>query len=209
GIGADSRRKSQLSRTQGLAVDALLNSGIPATVLESAVIYGVGDAFTTMLAGLARLAPFVAVPGNGRSRFEPIHAVDVAQAAVNALDIPKTIDGRFQIAGPQVLTLDEIIHHLLDVTAMRRTLLHVPLPVMRPLVRILQSILSEPPATIALLDLLALDILAEPNDLYWLIEGKPKRFRENTSYLQDITANQVLEILLGRKDRRGQPPEYS
>ena len=202
GIGADSRRTSSLSRTQGLAAEAVLGAGIPATVLEAGVIYGHGDAFTTMLAGLARVSPIVVVPGDGRARFEPISAWDVAAAAVNALDMPETIGKRYQIVGPRVITLDQIYDHLLRAMGARRLKLHVPVSLLRPAVRLMSRFLPEPPVTAALLDLLALDILAKENATELLTGGRPLRFTENLTHIRHVTAGRFLAIIFGRQDRR-------
>ena len=64
GLGADTNRPYPLARTQGTGVDYLMRSGIPYTVLESSVIFGNGDEFLNTLAGLARIPPFMIVPGD-------------------------------------------------------------------------------------------------------------------------------------------------
>lgn len=202
GIGGDSRSAFPLPRTQGLAADAVLGSGLPATVLEAGVIYGRGDAFVTALAGLARLSPVVVVPGSGRARFEPISCEDVAGAAVNALDMPEAAGQRFRIAGPEVLTLDQVYDLILLVLRLRRIKLHVPMALLRPLVRLMDGLLPEPPVTSSLLDLLELDILAEENGCSTLLGREPRRFHEGLAYANEVTAARFLSITLGRRDRR-------
>src|SRR5690349_2549976 len=71
GLGADANKPYPLARTQGMGVDYLMRSGISYTVLEASVIFGPGDEFINTLAGLARIPPFMVVPGNGQSRFQP------------------------------------------------------------------------------------------------------------------------------------------
>ncbi len=202
GIGADSRRSSPLSRTQGLAAEAILGSGLPSTVLEAGVIFGHGDAFTTMLAGLARVSPVVVVPGNGKARFEPISARDVAAAAVNALEMPEMAGRRLKIVGPEVLTLDRIYDLLLERIGARRLKLHLPVRLLRPAVYLMGRFLPEPPVTTALLDLLELDILAKENASSKLLGRSPLRFGENLGHLEGVTAGRFLAIIFGRQDRR-------
>ncbi len=204
GIGADSRRTSPLSRTQGLAAEAVLSADIPATVLEAAVVYAPGDAFTTMLTGLARVVPVVVVPGDGQARFEPISARDVASAAVNALDKPETIGKRYQIGGPEVLTLDQIYDQLLETAGMKRLKLHVPANFLRPAVVLMSRFLPEPPVTPALLDLLELDLLARDNATEMLLDRPARVLAENLDYVREVTAGQFLSIVFGRRDRRGE-----
>jgi uncharacterized protein YbjT (DUF2867 family) len=203
-IGADPRRTVPLSRTQGLAAEAVMGSGLPATVLESGVIYGEGDAFTSMLTGVARVSPAVIIPGDGQARFEPISAFDVANAAVNALDMPETEDERYQIAGPEVLTLNEVYEILLAKIDARRIRLHLPPGLLRPVVALMDRFFPEPPITTALLDLLGLDLLARDNALEMLLGQPPLRFTENLGHLDTFTGGDFLAIILGKKDRRGE-----
>jgi nucleoside-diphosphate-sugar epimerase len=203
-IGADPRRTIPLSRTQGLAAEAVMGSGLPATVLEAGVVYGEGDAFTSMLTGVARISPAVIIPGDGQARFEPISAFDVAEAAANALDMPETEDERYQIAGPEVLTLNEVYEILLAKIDARRLRLHLPPALLRPVVALMDRFLPEPPITTALLDLLGLDLLARDNALEGLLGRPPLRFTENLSHLDTFTGGDFLAIILGKKDRRGE-----
>ncbi len=204
GIGADSRRSGVLSRTQGLAADAVMGADIPATVLEAAVIYGRGDAFVSTLTGLARVSPIVIVPGDGKARFEPISGHDVAAAAVNALDAPEAAGQRLQIAGPEVMTLDQVYDVILQTLGIRRPKLHVPVSILRPMVQLMDRALPEPPVTASLLDLLELDLLAQPNAAPWLLGRSPRVFGEQIEYARDMSAGRFLSITLGRRDRRGE-----
>lgn len=207
GIGADSRRSSPLSRTQGLAADAIMSADIPATVLEAGVIYERGDAFTTTLVGLARISPVAIVPGTGRSRFEPISARDVAAAAVNAIDKPETVGKRYQIAGPEVITLDQIYDLLLQVLGVKRPKLHLPTRLLRLPVQVMERFIPTPPVTRALLDLLELDIRARNNAIEMLVGRPPLRFAENIAYARDVTAGDFLRIMFGRMGRGEQVPD--
>lgn len=207
GIGADSRRSSPLSRTQGLAAEAVLSADTPATVLEAGVIYEYGDGFTSTLVGLARISPLVVVPGNGRSRFEPISARDVAAAAVNALDRPETAGKRYQIAGPEVITLDEVYDLLLQQVGIKRPRLHLPTRLLRLPVQLMERFLPRPPVTRALLDLLELDILARDNAIEMLLGRPPRRFAENIAYTRDVTAGVFLRSMFGRKGPREKTPD--
>jgi len=207
GLGADSRRYEPLPRTQGMAAEAALGSGIPATVLEAAVIYGPGDAFVTTLAGLARVSPVTVIPGDGRARFEPISAYDVAEAAVNVLERPDTAGRRYQIGGPEVMTLDEIYQLLLETLEIKRFNLHFSTRLLRPVVNLMDKILPEPPVTTSLMDLLELDILTRDNAAAHLLGRPPRKLAENLAYARQITARQFLSVTFGRQDRRGSAVE--
>ncbi|NJM39682.1 MAG: NAD(P)H-binding protein [Anaerolineae bacterium] len=113
GLGASPMKPYPLAQTQGIGVDYIVNSGVPYTILEASVIFGAGDEFLNTLAGLARIPPFMVVPGDGRSRFQPIAAQDVAACVVRSLSLTEVKNKRLQICGSEELTLEEIIDAIL------------------------------------------------------------------------------------------------
>jgi NADH dehydrogenase len=157
-----------------------------------------------MLTGVARISPVVMIPGDGQARFQPISAFDVGDAAVNALDMPEAVDRRYQIAGPEIVTLDETYDILLATIDARRLRLHLPPAFFRPLAVVMERFFPEPPITTALLELLGLDMLARDNALEMLLGRPPLRFVENLDYLTGFTAGDFAAIMLGQRDRRGE-----
>jgi NADH dehydrogenase len=72
------------------------------------VIFGAGDRFLNLFAGLQRLAPVLPLAG-AACRFQPVWVEDVAEAIVRCLDNPRTAGTIFELAGPDVLTLAELV----------------------------------------------------------------------------------------------------
>jgi NADH dehydrogenase len=116
--------------------------------------------------------------------------------------MPSTVGRRYQIVGPDVITLDKIYDHLLEAMGVRRLRLHLPTSLLRPVVRLMTKLLPEPPVTTALLDLLELDILARENGARMLLGRRPLRFVENLAHVRQVTARRFLAIIFGRQDRR-------
>ena len=84
-------------------------SGLDWTILKPSLQFGEGDGFFNIIADLVRLSPgIVPVPGDGRSRFQPIHGGDVARVVVRCLADPTTIGGTFELGGPRYWTYREI-----------------------------------------------------------------------------------------------------
>jgi NADH dehydrogenase len=103
-------------------------SGLGWTILKPSLQFGEGDGFFNIIAGLVRISPgVVPVPGNGASRFQPIHVADVAAVTLRALDDPTTIGGAFDLGGPRYWTYREITREVL--TALGKKRLVVPMPV--------------------------------------------------------------------------------
>ncbi len=103
-------------------------SGLDWTILKPSLQFGEGDGFFNIVAGLVRISPgLVPVPGNGRSRFQPIHVGDVATVTVRALADPATIGQAYELGGPRYWTYTEITREVLTALGKRRLI--VPMPV--------------------------------------------------------------------------------
>ena len=130
-IGASLHSQSRFFRAKAQAEIAVEESDIETTVFTPSIIYSPGDPWITLLGRLAVL-PVVPISGRGRAVYEPIWSQDAAAAVVGSLEK----DGsdrhrRFELAGPERLSYDDIVRTYLDVRRRRRRLVHVPLPIVR------------------------------------------------------------------------------
>jgi NADH dehydrogenase len=113
------------------------HSGLDWTILKPSLQFGEGDGFFNIVAGLARISPgLMPVPGNGRSRFQPIHTGDVATVVAAALADPATIGQTYELGGPRFWTYREITREVLAALGKRRLI--VPMPVV--LIRLVAGI---------------------------------------------------------------------
>jgi uncharacterized protein YbjT (DUF2867 family) len=132
-IGASLHSQSRFFRAKALAEQAVEESGLETIVFTPSIIYAPGDPWLTLLGRLAVL-PVVPISGRGSAAFEPIWALDAAGAVMSVLDQAARADGehrRFELAGPQRLTYDDIVKVYLEVKGRHRPLVHVPLPLVR------------------------------------------------------------------------------
>jgi uncharacterized protein YbjT (DUF2867 family) len=107
-------------------------SGLDWTILKPSLQFGPGDGFFNIIADLVRLSPgVVPVPGNGGSRFQPIHGGDVAKVIVRAFADDSTIGGTFELGGPRYWTYREITSEVLAAMGKRRVIVPMPLPLIR------------------------------------------------------------------------------
>jgi len=89
------------------------------TVLQPSVIFGREDRFLNLFAHLARILPVIAL-ASPRARFQPVHVGDVARATVAALDDPRTFGQTYQLCGPRVYTLRELVEYVVRTLGLRR-----------------------------------------------------------------------------------------
>lgn len=110
GVGLDSPSRYQRSKARGEEV--LRQAGLALTVLRPSVIFGAGDRFLNLFAQLQAVFPVVPLAG-ASARFQPVWVEDVAQAVVVSLEdsgLPmSTIGQTFECAGPDVLTLADLV----------------------------------------------------------------------------------------------------
>jgi NADH dehydrogenase len=95
-------------RSKGEAELQVLSSGLQVTVFRPSVIFGAGDSFLNMFAKLAKWAPVMPL-ACADAKFQPVWVENVAQAYVHCLDDAASIGQRYDLCGPQVYTLRELV----------------------------------------------------------------------------------------------------
>jgi uncharacterized protein YbjT (DUF2867 family) len=106
GVGAGAPSSYLRSKAQGEAV--LQSTALDLTLLRPSVIFGAGDRLLNLFAQLQSLAPLVPLAG-ADARFQPVWVDDVAEAIVRCLDRDETIGKTYELAGPEVLTLAQLV----------------------------------------------------------------------------------------------------
>ncbi len=115
-LGADVRAPSQYLRSKA-AGETQLRAAAPSsahaqpavTVFRPSVIFGAGDSLTNRFAGLLRLTAGFLPLARAPARFAPIHVLDVAEAFRRALGARACFGQTYQLCGPDILTLGEIV----------------------------------------------------------------------------------------------------
>ena len=102
-------------------------SGLAWTILRPTMIYGApGDRNLSRLLALLRRTPVLPVPGGGYLH-QPVHAADVADAVLAAIERPATAGNRYDVAGPEPLPFAELLRISADTVGSRTRFLPVPL----------------------------------------------------------------------------------
>ena len=132
-LGASPHHRSRVHRAKALAERAVAASNLSTATLASSLVYAPGDRRLHRIDRLGAVLPAVPVMGSGSARLQPIWADDVADCVVSALD--DRAAGRFELAGPDVLSHRQIVQLTLRGAHRRRRLISVPLTLVRPLLR--------------------------------------------------------------------------
>ena len=89
------------------------------TLFRPSVIFGRGDSFFNLFAGLVRLMPVLLLAGH-KARFQPVFVEDVAQAFVASLELTETVGQTYALCGPKVYTLRELVQYVADTLGLKR-----------------------------------------------------------------------------------------
>lgn len=116
-LKADPKAPSEYlaSKGDGEALVLAAKNELNVTIFRPSVIFGLGDSFLTMFAGVLKKLPFFPL-GFGHARFQPVWAADVADAFVDALDDTKTYGQAYDLVGPKVYTLRELVDYTAKLT---------------------------------------------------------------------------------------------
>jgi uncharacterized protein YbjT (DUF2867 family) len=124
-IGADEHSASVYARTKAAGEQAVLAAAPSATIMRPAVVFGPEDEFTNRFAALARMSPVLPLIG-GDTRMQPVYVGDVATAVADAVDGKTKAGATYELGGPEILTMREIMQYILDTTDRDRALLPLP-----------------------------------------------------------------------------------
>jgi NADH dehydrogenase len=155
GVGPSAPSNYLRSKTAGELV--LQEAGLDLTILRPSVIYGARDQTTTLFARLQAVLPLVPLAG-AQARFQPVWVEDVAGAVAACLERAQTIGQVIECAGPDALTLAQLVRLVGCASGHPRAI--VPLP---PAVARLQALLMELAPGTPLLSRDNLDSMAHPN----------------------------------------------
>ena len=206
--GADSASPFRFLASKGRAQDYVAASGLDWTALRPSVIWGPQDEFANVQARLIKLTPLIfPIVGNGQALFQPVWVGDVVEAAVRSLHDDATIGHEYWLGGPEVLTYEAIVRRVLDALGAHRLTIKVPVPVLRPVVMLMQAALPNPPVTTSLLDMLKIENTVAVNALTETFNITPRPFTpDNLGYMRRFTAMGSLRRLLGQPTAdEGQP----
>ena len=125
-IGADENSSSRYARAKAAGEKAVLSAVPTATILRPSVVFGPEDQFTNRFAGLAQISPMLPLIGGGLTKLQPVYVGDVAAAVAAAVDGKTKSGAAYELGGPEVLTMREIMEIILATVERERMLVSLP-----------------------------------------------------------------------------------
>lgn len=162
-LNAAAAQRTRLFRAKWLAERAVASSPLETTIFAPSIVYDRSDPWVTLLRRFSFL-PVMPVSGPGQARFQPIWAADVARCVIASLEQPpasgparggsqwrgrlvrkeaRRNSARYELAGPDTLTYDDMSDLVSRAAGRPRPLLHLPLPLVRSGLITLRSLFGE------------------------------------------------------------------
>jgi NADH dehydrogenase len=140
-LDAGAAQRTRFFRAKWVAERAVETSPLETSVFAPSIVYDHSDPWITLLRRFSFL-PVLPVSGEGRAAFQPIWAQDVAECVVAAL-ASQELRPRYELAGPETLTYDEMSDLVSRIAGRPRDLVHVPLPLIKASLQGLRIVFGE------------------------------------------------------------------
>jgi uncharacterized protein YbjT (DUF2867 family) len=141
-LDAAAAQRTRFFRAKWLAERAVASSPLETIVFAPSIVYDRSDPWVTLLRRFSFL-PVMPVSGSGRARFQPIWAEDAARCALAALAPGRETRPRYELAGPETLSYDQMSDLVSRVAGRPRPLVHLPLPLVRAGLIALRNVFGE------------------------------------------------------------------
>jgi NADH dehydrogenase len=164
GAGAERDARYHWLRYKWQEEQYIRASGLDYTIFRPSWVYGPDDRSLNRFLGFARFLPFVPVIGSGNDRLNPLFVDDLGRHVAAAVTNPRARTAIFEIGGPEVLTMNEVIRTALKVAGRRRFLLHQPVWLMKAVASVVQHLPGRP-LTPDAIDFIIMDPISDTAEL--------------------------------------------
>jgi len=129
-IGADPASPSRYAATKAAGEQAARAAFPTVTILRPSVVFGQEDGLFNRFATMAQRLPMMPVIA-GATRFQPVYVGDVADAVMAGLHRADAVGVTYELGGPLVLSMRELLAYVLAATGRHRRLVTVPMALAR------------------------------------------------------------------------------
>lgn len=177
-LGADKGSWSGYLRTKAEAEEIVRSCNIPFSIFRPSLIIGPWDGFTKKLSDIIKMSPVIPVPGDGKSKFQPVYINDWLKCMLKVIASPEAFRGTFEIGGPQQLTYNEIVRTLADAMKVKKTIVHMPMGLMKFGALLAEKTIPLLPVTSDQLRLLEAGNICDVNSVEKSFGFKPMEYRK-------------------------------
>jgi NADH dehydrogenase len=170
-VGADLNGPKHWFRFKAMAEEHLQQSGLEWTIVRPTWIYGPRDSSLNRLLGFTHFLPFLPFFGDGKQDMQPVFVEDVGRVVAQAAMAPEAANQLFELGGPEVMSMNQVMQTGLDVMGRKRFILHQPLAIGK-LIGTLAALqpLVTPPLTADAVDFISRPAVADNTNLMNLLK---------------------------------------
>jgi NADH dehydrogenase len=176
-VGASLDGPKHWFRFKGLAEQHLRDSGLDWTIVRPTWVYGPEDDSLNRLIGFSKFLPFVPLFGDGRQAMQPVFVDDVGRIVADAATRPEAAGEVFELGGPEVISMNEVLRTALDVMRRKRFILHQPV-VLGKLAGRAASLLPTPPLSADAVDFINAPAVADNSNVERVLQPQLTTLRD-------------------------------
>ena len=178
-LGARPRARSRYHKTKWQAEELVRASGLDYTIFRPSVMFGEGNSFFPQLRTLLHYRPVTPIIGSGLHLLQPIWVADVVACFLAALEKPEPEGEAYELGGPETFGFEELVDLLAEQEGIGRPRLHLPAPLMRPVVGLLSRLLPRFPLTGDQLTMLLEDNICDIAEMRRVFGVEPARLQDH------------------------------
>lgn len=184
-LGADQNSAYPVLKAKALSEKAIINSGVPYTIVRSSHIYGKGDQFVEAFSKLLKISPGVFfIPGNGETGLQPLNILDLIGCLSLSIVDKDFINQLVEIGGGEILSFREVLQIIMDKLNINRYLVNIQPAYLRMLVVYIDQIMPKFPLSLYWLDTLAEDRTTSIDVLPRKFGILPMRFSQSLDFIK-------------------------
>ena len=177
GVGAGPESEKHWFRYKHQAEQHLQESGLEWVVVRPTWVFGPDDHALNRLLGFTRYLPVLPLFGDGKQDMQPVFVEDVGGVVGEAARRPEAANQLFELGGPEVMSMNDVLKTAMDVAGRRRPILHQPM-VIGKLIGTVAGILPTPPLSADAVDFIAAPAVADTTNLQRVLAPKLTPLRE-------------------------------
>lgn len=176
-LGARSDGLTRYETTKWQSEEIVRVSGLEWIIARPSLIIGRSGEFLKTLIDLTK-SPVIPVIGSGEYKLQPLYIGDLAQAFIKMLGDPSLWEKTYEFGGPEQLSFNKMIETVREVLGVHKSMFHLPTALMKPAIRLMETILPNPPITSDQLAMLAEDSITDHNAFTEVFGINPIPFKE-------------------------------
>lgn len=202
-LGADRASAYPVIKVKGIVEEFIRRSGIDYTILQSGLVYGPSDHFSTAIAKMLAIFPFMfMLPGQGDALVQPIWVEDLVTCLTWSLGLEETVNQTLRVGGPEFLSIRQVVEEVIGATGMKRYLAGVQPSYLRLVAVFLEYFFPFMPVSVYWVDYLADDRICEIDSVSRHFGLLPVRFNRHLEHLKGHNwRRQVLQDMRRRPTR--------